>query len=95
MRINARVNGTIRFFPDIQVGIQVKLVNVEMFSKEKEIYVCPQHDRNFAAHCLFHDCWPHNVLLHSARIMRAMENVSDMVNTVGQSLKTKVKNAEH
>jgi hypothetical protein len=55
-RINTGVSGTILFFPDIKVhplvGIQVKLDTVEMFSKEKENYVCPQHDRNFASYCL-------------------------------------------
>jgi len=56
MRIHARVNGTILSLPDIKVqvlvGIHVKLDTVEMFSKEKENYVCPKHDRNFAAYCL-------------------------------------------
>ena len=42
----------------------------------------------------FHDCCPHNLPLHSDRIMCLTENVSDTVDTVRHSLKTEVKNAE-
>jgi len=36
----------------VRVGIQAKLDTVEMFSKEKANYVCPQQESNFPAYCL-------------------------------------------